>query len=101
MTAALARRSSGMRLVLSTVPLPTGVAWTVTARASRSARAACRVEARERSDYPVEVLDVLGLALLTSSGVVVLLLGEALSRSFGFKVSTNLLDGRRRGPDAS
>ena len=30
-----------MRLVRATVPLPTGVAWSVTARASRSANSAC------------------------------------------------------------
>ena len=34
-TAASARRSMGMRFVRATVPLPTGVAWAVTARARR------------------------------------------------------------------
>ena len=40
MTAASARCSTGMRFVLATVPLPTGVACPVTARARRSPRSA-------------------------------------------------------------
>ena len=41
-TAAPARSSTGMRRVRATVPLPTGVACSVTARATASARAANR-----------------------------------------------------------
>ena len=58
------------------------------------------MEGQERHDRPVEVLDVLGLGLLTASGVGLLLLGEALGGSLGFEFGTNPVDGRRRCPNA-
>ena len=49
----------------------------------------CVVECQERHYRPVEVLDVLGLDLLTASGVRFLLLGEPFGGSLGFELATN------------
>ena len=59
------------------------------------------MKGQERHDRPKEILDVLGLGLVTASGVGFLLLGEALGGSLGFEVGTNALDGRCRCPHAS
>jgi hypothetical protein len=59
-----------------------------------------RMKAQERHDRPVEVFNVLGLSLVTASGVGLLLLGEALGGSLGIKVGTNAVDGRCWCPNA-
>jgi hypothetical protein len=40
---------------------------------------------QERHDSPVEIINVLGLGLVTASGVALLLFGEALRGSLGFE----------------
>jgi hypothetical protein len=59
------------------------------------------VEGQERHDRPVEVLDVLGLGLVTAAGVGLLAPGVALRGPLCFEFGTDALDGRRRCPDAS
>jgi hypothetical protein len=52
---------------------------------------------RQEFDHrPEEILDLLGLGLLTASGVGFLLLCETLGGSFGFEVRSNPFDGRCR-----
>jgi len=59
-----------MRFVPATFALPIGVAWSVTARASLSARGSVGwMEGQERHHSPEGVLDVLSLGLFTTAGV--------------------------------
>jgi hypothetical protein len=55
-----------------------------------------RMKGQERPHRPQEVLDVIGLGLVTASGVGLLLFGETLGRSFGVEIGTNPVDGRCR-----
>ncbi len=96
MTAASARCSMGMLRVQATVPLPTGVACSATARASRLARSACSGrKGEEGQDGPDEILDIIRLGAVPPVGVRDFALGILLGGAFGLQVAPNPGDGRR------
>ena len=55
-----------------------------------------RMKSQERNHRPEEVLDVLGLGLVTAAGVGLLAPGVAVRGPLGFEFRTNAADGRRR-----
>jgi hypothetical protein len=59
------------------------------------------MECQERQDRSVEIIDVLGLGLLTAAGGGFLLLGVAIGGPLGFEVGSDAVDGRCRCPHAS
>ena len=59
-----------------------------------------RMEGQERQHRPVEVLDVLGLGLVTAAGVGLPAPGVALRGPLDFEFGADAVDGRRRCPHA-
>src|SRR5208283_4055418 len=59
------------------------------------------MEGQERDDGTVEIFDVLGLDLITASGVGIFAFRVALGGSLGFEFGPNLVDGACRCPYAA
>jgi hypothetical protein len=89
--------STGIRSILATVLLPTGLA---VGDGTGQPVGQMGVKGEESYHRPVEILDVFGLRLLTIPGGSLLLLGVALFGPLGVQFGTNPLDRRRRRLDA-
>ena len=103
MTAASARCSTGIRFVLATVPLPTGIAWSVVGNRAGQPTGEIGVSGMKGQKLhhgSIEILDVFGLGLVTAAHIGFLPLGEPCRSSLGIQVCLDPFDGRCRCPHA-